>query len=340
MNTEYIKNYILENSYIPTILENLGCHHIKYCTEYYKCGNKDGDNHSSITVYCNDNLTTIDYTRKLSKKEDKSHDIFDLVKFFEECNFFQAVKKVCEWIDLDYYTDPEEDLPESIRITQLIYSLQKDDAEFDETKPIKPIPETILKYYQPYVNDMFANDNIAYSTQQEFEIGYDDFSNRITIPIRDEIGSLVGVKGRLFQNQISENENKYVYIEPCNRSQILYGLHKTMPYIERQGKVYVCESEKGVLQLWDMGICNAVATGGKKVSRVQIEKLTRLCCEIVFLFDKDVEREEVQSIADRFIDSVHVWAVFDNDGILDEKESPTDNPEKFKRLVKHMERLR
>jgi DNA primase len=339
MDIEYIKNYILENSFIPTILENLGCHHIKCCTDYYKCGNKDGNNNNAITVYCNDNLTTVDYTRQLSK-EDRSHDIFDLVKFFEECNFFQAVKKVCEWIDLDYYTDPEEDLPESIKLTQLIYSLQKDDAEFDENKPIKPIPETILAYYNSYVNDMFAKDNISYQTQQEFEIGYDDFTNRITIPIRDEIGSLVGVKGRLFQNQISENENKYVYIEPCNRSQILYGLHKTMPYIERQGKVYVCESEKGVLQLWDMGICNAVATGGKKVSRVQIEKLTRLCCEVIFLFDKDVEREEVQSIADRFIDSVHVSAVFDDGNILDEKESPTDNPEKFKRLVKHMERLR
>ena len=339
MDISALKNHILDNQYVPVILESLGCHHIKYCGEYYKAANKDGNNTSAITVYLNENLTTIDYTRKLTDT-DRTCDIFDLVKFFEECNFFQAVKKVCEWIDLDYYTDPEEDLPESIKLTQLIYSLQKDDAEFDENKPIKPIPETILTYYNSYVNDMFANDNISYQTQQEFEIGYDDFTNRITIPIRDEIGSLVGVKGRLFQNQISENENKYVYIEPCNRSQILYGLHKAMPYIERQGKVYVCESEKGVLQLWDMGICNAVATGGKKVSRVQIEKLTRLCCEVIFLFDKDVEREEVQSIADRFIDSVHVSAVFDDGNILDEKESPTDNPEKFKRLVKHMERLR
>ena len=83
---------------------------------------------------------------------------------------------------------------------------------------------------------MFHNDNISYEVQREFEIGYDDFSNRITIPIRDEIGSLVGVKGRLFQRELTDDEMKYLYIEPCNRSQILYGLHKSIPYIERTGK--------------------------------------------------------------------------------------------------------
>ena len=339
MDIEYVKNYILENSFIPTILEKLGCHHIKYCGEYYKCANPDGDNSGAITIYCTENLTTIDYTRQLSQ-DDRTHDIFDLVKFFEQCNFFQALKTVCEWIELDYYVDPEAELPESIKLTQLIYNLQKEDDEINEDKPIKPIPEKILSYYKPYVNDMFHNDNISYEVQREFEIGYDDFSNRITIPIRDEIGSLVGVKGRLFQREIAEDEMKYLYIEPCNRSQILYGLYKSIPYIERTGKVYVCESEKGVLQLWSMGISNCVATGGKRVSRVQIEKLTRLCCEVIFLFDKDVDREELESLANRFLDSVPLYTVIDNDNILGEKESPTDNPEKFQRLIQNIERLR
>lgn len=339
MDIGYLKSYILENSLIPVILENLGCTHVRFNGEYYKAQNKDGDNRNAITVYCNDNISVIDYTRQLSEDE-RTHDIFDLVKFFEQCNFFQALKTVCEWIELDYYVDPEAELPESIKITQLIYNLQKEDDEINEDKPIKPIPETILSYYKPYVNDMFHNDNISYEVQREFEIGYDDFSNRITIPIRDEIGSLVGVKGRLFQRELTEDEMKYLYIEPCNRSQILYGLYKSIPYIERTGKVYVCESEKGVLQLWSMGISNCVATGGKRVSRVQIEKLTRLCCEVILLFDKDVDREELELLANRFLDSVPLYAVIDNDNILDEKESPTDNPEKFQRLIQNIERLR
>ena len=334
MDIQNLKDYINDNGLISTILENLGCHHIARKSGYYTAGNPDGDNFAAISVYENEYLTTVDYTRDIVHRG-RSGDIFDLVQYFKECNFFHAVKTVCEWIDLDYYADPDDNLPESLRITKLILEMQQGDEIDDEDKPIKPIPEAILSYYQPFVNDFFKADNIFYSTQTEFEVGYDEFSNRITIPIRDELGTLIGVKGRLFKREIDENESKYLYIEPTNRSKILYGLHKTMPYILRSQKVYITESEKGVMQLWNMGYCNAVATGGKKVSQSQIEKLTRLCADIVFLFDKDVKRDELSELADRFVDCVKIFAVIDNENILNEKESPTDNPEKFKRLLEN-----
>ena len=90
-----------------------------------------------------------------------------------------------------------------------------------------------------------------------------------------------------------------------------------------------------------MGIRNAVATGGKKISSAQIKKLTRLEADIVILFDKDVTKEELQSIADRFIDTVKVYAVIDHENILDDKESPTDDKYKFQRLIQNdIEQLR
>lgn len=332
MDITYLKDHITDNNLISTILENLGCHHIRDRGEYYSATNPDGDNPSAVTVY-KDNLTVIDYTRHIT--ENTSCDIFDLVKFFEQCNFFEAIKKVCDWIELDYYADPMDDLPESLKLTRLIVEMTKeDDMEEDETKPLKPISERILTYYQSWGNVLFHRDNISYATQQEFEIGYDEMTNRITIPIRDEIGTLVGVKGRLFADTIEDGELKYYYLEHCNRSKILYGLYKTLPYIERSGEVYVTESEKGVLQLWSMGICNAVATGGKKVSSQQINMLTRLCAKVIILFDKDVQREELQGLADRFVDSVEISAVIDNKNILDDKESPTDNPKKLIKLLK------
>lgn len=333
MDITYLKEHIADNNLISTILENLGCRNIRDRGEYYSATNPDGDNPSAVTVY-KDNLTVIDYTRHIT--DNASCDIFDLVKFFEQCNFFEAVKKICDWIELDYYADPLDDLPESLKLTRLIFEMRKeDDTEEDETKPLKPISERILTYYQSWGNVLFYRDNINYTTQQEFEIGYDEMTNRITIPIRDELGSLVGVKGRLFADQIAENELKYYYLEHCNRSKVLYGLHKTLPYIERAGEVYVTESEKGVLQLWSMGICNAVATGGKKVSSQQINMLTRLCADIIFCFDKDVEQTELKELADRFIDSVNIYAIIDKNNILEEKESPSDNPNKFVELERN-----
>ena len=87
------------------------------------------------------------------------------------------------------------------------------------------------------------------------------------------------------------------------------------------------------MQLWEAGYCEAVATGGKKISKCQIDKLTRLCVPLYFVFDKDVQQEELKEIADRFIDEVEVYALIDKDGTLNEKESPTDEIEKFEKLL-------
>ncbi len=334
MDIQNLKNHIFENGLISTVLEQLGCHHICHKSGYWQCANPDGDNPTAISVYENENLTTVDYTRNISKNKSGT-DILDLVMFFENCNFFTAIKQICTWIDLDYYADPNEELPESLRITKLIMAMQENDVGYDEEVPLKPISERILSYYHSWVNDLFLKDNIDYTTQQEFEVGYDDSTNRIIIPIRDELGSLVGVKGRLLKTEMTDEEHKfkYLYVEPCNRAKILYGLYKTAPYIASKGLVYVTESEKGVMQLWNMGIYNAVATCGKKISNSQIEKLTRLCVDICFLFDKDVKRDELSDIADRFINCIDIYAVIDEDNILDEKESPTDNPDKFRKLL-------
>ena len=333
MDISAMKEYILENKYTETILENLGCHHIKNKGDYITCGNADGgDNPSAVTVYLNTNLTVVNYTRSLNSNK-KCYDIFDLAEFYLNINFFEAVKQICDWIDLDYYKDWDEDIPESLKITNILLELNCGIESEEDTIPLKPIPERILTYYYPYVNDMFKNDGISYEIQRLFEIGYDDYTNRITIPIRDELNNLVGVKGRLFLNKLKEYDLKYLYIEPCNRSCILYGLNLALPYIQQEQRVYVVESEKGVMQLWSIGIRNCVATGGKKVSQAQIDMLSRLCVEIVFCFDKDVEQSEIEELADRFIESVNIYALIDKDNILKDKESPSDNPDKFKKLL-------
>ena len=211
----------------------------------------------------------------------------------------------------------------------------------EKEKPLKPINECILSYYKPYVNDLFAEDYIDYSTQREFEIGFDEESNRYTIPIRSELGDLVGVKGRYFDRKVPDGENKYIYLEPCARSKILYGLNKTMKYIKQNNRVYILESEKAVLQLWGYGYRNAVSTGGKELSQNQIDMIVRLGADIIFAFDKDVEKTEIEDLANRFPDGVPIYYIYDEDKILDEKESPSDNPTKWQQLVtKNIYRLR
>ena len=341
MDIEILKEHILENNFIPTILEELGCHHIRKKDGYFQCANPDGDNVTAVCVYENTNLTTINYTRDISNGKNIHTDLISLVEFYKNETFPYAVKWICDVLDVDYYSNLDEDLPKSLQLTKMLIEMQSVDTEAETEKPLKPIPEKILSYFKPYVNDMFNEDGVSYETQAEFEIGYDEFTDRITIPIRDDLGNLVGVKARYFYRQVPEDEQKFMYIEKCARSQILYGLYKTINFIQRSQRVFVTEAEKGVQQLYDKGYFEAVATGGSKISKSQIDKLTRLCVPIIFVFDKDITKEELDDIASRFIDGTEVYALIDTIGILNEKESPTDNISKFEQLLdKCMYRLK
>ena len=341
MDIEILKEHILENNFIPTILEELGCHHIRKKDGYFQCANPDGDNVTAVCVYENTNLTTINYTRDISNGKNIHTDLISLVEFYKNETFPYAVKWICDVLDIDYYSNLDEDLPKSLQLTKMLIEMQSVDTEAETEKPLNPIPEKILSYFKPYVNDMFNEDGVSYDTQAEFEIGYDEFTNRITIPIRDDLGNLVGVKARYFYRQVPEDEQKFMYIEKCARSQILYGLYKTINFIKKAQRVFVTEAEKGVQQLYDKGYFEAVATGGSKISKSQIDKLTRLCVPIIFVFDKDITKEELDDIASRFIDGTEVYALIDTIGILNEKESPTDNISKFEQLLeKCMYRLK
>lgn len=341
MDIEVLKEHILENDLITKILEELGCHHIRRKDGYIQCANPDGDNTTAVCVYENTNLTTINYTRDISNGKNIHTDLISLVEFYKNESFPYAVKWICDVLDIDYYSNLDEDLPKSLQLTKMLVEMQSVDTDTETEKPLKPIPKKILSYFEPYVNDMFCEDGVGYDTQVEFEIGYDEFTNRITIPIRDDLGNLVGVKARYFYRQVPEDEQKFMYIEKCARSQILYGLYKTINFIKKAQRVFVVEAEKGVQQLYDKGYFEAVATGGSKISKSQIDKLTRLCVPIIFVFDKDITKEELDDIASRFIDGTEVYALIDMIGILNEKESPTDDILKFEQLLeKCMYRLK
>lgn len=341
MDAKELKNYIYENRYVEQILESIGCHHIKYhaSNAYWTCANANGDNNGAIVLYNNEYLMCLNYTRQMIKGDRKT-DIVDLVCYTKDLTFPEGLKFICEEIGMSYYHDFDEDIPDSFKILKIIDDMNSNSLE-EKEKPLKPISERILSYYKEYVNDLFYEDNIDYSTQKEFEIGFDEESNRYTIPIRSELGDLVGIKGRYFYREIPEGENKYIYLEPCAKSKILYGLNKTINYIKQSNRIYIFESEKAVLQLWSYGYRNAVSTGGKELSQQQIDMIVRLGTDIILAMDKDVKKNEIEEMANHFPDGIPIYYIYDEDGILREKESPSDDPIKWQQLVnKNLYRMR
>lgn len=328
MKSSDLKEHIIEQNSLVTILEDLGCKHIARHDGYYTCGNPDGDNKQSVTIYLNENLTTINYTRDIAKNK-RSTDIFDLISFYKDCSFPEALRYVHELLGLDYYQEKEE-VCESLQILKLLKEMRSGNDDIDE-KPLKPISEKILSYYVPYGNKMFEDDGISLEVQQEFELGLDPQTNYITIPIRDSVGTLVGIKGRYFGEPDSFH-SKYTYIQRCNKSRILYGYWQNRQYIKNSKYIYIVESEKAVQQLATIGVRNTVSTSGKKISKSQVELIIRTECTPIFSYDEDVTEDELKNIADMFMDGIVIYAIIDYEHILDEKESPSDDIKKWRYL--------
>lgn len=333
MDTQELKERIVNDEKIVHILESLGMHSIKENDKYITCGMKDGDNKKSTVIY-KDNLHVDAYTRNIVDAYGGS-DIISLVSFVNGTYFTESIKWICDVCGYDFYGQRTQGSKLAAWVRDM-WKISKEKQEDDEK--LTPIDEKLLKHYGSYVTDMFLQDGISYQTQREFELGFDLLYHMITIPIRDELNFLVGVKGRLYKRKIEEWESKYFYLHSCAKSKILYGLNKTKPYIKEKSEVIVVESEKAVMQLWSMGIKNAVAISGHILSATQVQKLTHLNVPIILAYDQGAEigkdgkidKNYYPNEFNKFLEKQELYVIYDKSRkILNEKESPSDNPEKW-----------
>ena len=121
----------------------------------------------------------------------------------------------------------------------------------------------------------------------------DRFVNKLIIPIIDRTGEPVALASRIIAREgehLSLNFPKYIN---TNNSEIfvknntLYGLDKALSFIKKENAVIVVEGYFDMITLYANGIKNIVATMGTALSKNHISNLSRLCDEIVLLYDGD-----------------------------------------------------
>ena len=342
MDTQRLKEHVLDNNLIPNILEELGCHHIRQRSDMVQAANPDGNNPTAICVYLNENLTTLNYTRQiLPSGQTRTTDIYDLVVFLRDCSFFEALKWLCELCGIVYYAE-EDEVPESLQILQFLNQMNKEcvDEETDNS-PLKPIDPRVLNYYMPVGNILFENDGISLSTQRKWGIGYDVLSQRITLPIRTSTGEIMAIKGRL-NGEPEEFEPKYLYIVNGPMSQTLFGYSENYSSLY-ENDVIVVESEKSVLKLDSWGYNNVVALGSNSLSPTQVKLLISLNPKCVtFMLDKSLSLENTKKNADLLQSfctmrqlKICYWNWMDN-LTLDDKAAPCDDTkEEFEYILQN-----
>jgi DNA primase len=115
---------------------------------------------------------------------------------------------------------------------------------------------------------------------------YDRFRDRVVFPIRDRRGRVIAFGGRV----LGDDKPKYLNSPETaifHKGRELYGLYEARQATRKLERILVVEGYMDVIALAQHGITYATATLGTATSQTHLERIYRLCPEVVFCFDGD-----------------------------------------------------
>ncbi|MGB2232749.1 MAG: DNA primase [Flavobacteriaceae bacterium] len=117
---------------------------------------------------------------------------------------------------------------------------------------------------------------------------FDRFKGRVIFPIKSMSGRVLGFGGRILKND--KKAAKYLNSpesEIYHKSKVLYGIYTAKQSIAKEDNCYLVEGYTDVIQFFQTGIENVVASSGTALTPDQIRLINRLTNNITVLFDGD-----------------------------------------------------
>lgn len=326
MLKEIKKELLNQPEKLKEVLEHYNFHNVIIHQSYISFGRSVDSSKKSIVIRLtnNDYLYVKDYARNIQK------DLFTYIseqRLAEFADILSTVKSVLNITDYyDFFGD------------RGIFGGFYERIRKRNISKINTYDESLLHKYKMYGNARFVKDHISIDAQQFFGIRYDVESQGIVIPIRNQLGQLMGIKVRC-NYEVEDGEMKYYYLIPCAMSQTLFGYSQNYNYLV-DNTVYILESEKSVMQCYSYGIRNCVALGSGSISNKQVQMLFELNPKkIIFLHDTGFKQEYLdRNIAmiknySRFSEvEIGYWDYDDKD--YEDKVSPSDlGKYKFEQII-------
>lgn len=118
---------------------------------------------------------------------------------------------------------------------------------------------------------------------------YDRFRDRLTMPIHDARGRVIGFAARILDAD-KKDAPKYLNSPDTplfDKGRTLFNLHRAGPASRQSGRIVVVEGQMDVIALAAAGIAEAVAPMGTALTETQLEMLWRLVETPILCFDGD-----------------------------------------------------
>lgn len=274
-----------------------------------------------------------------------SFDVYELVQRVLRCSFPSAVAYVQQTLHLvedrqvGFSPQVETDDWDILNRYASFSSLERHSEPPDYT----PLPNSLLEFYPRCSPLEWRTEGITPEVAAKYQIRFDVASNAIIIPHFDRYGNLIGIRSRSLNEEVVASGFKYMPTQLEGKDfrhtlrYNLYGLYQNEESIKRIQKVLIVEAEKSVLQCAGFYGDNnfTLAVCGSNISTFQRDTILKLGVKEVFLgFDKefheayseesDAYSEKVLRLASMFTPYVRTCVLWDKDGLLGYKDSPTD----------------
>lgn len=172
----------------------------------------------------------------------------------------------------------------------------------DPTKPnvvsLSPIPAGLLGLLD-FCPTALVEDGFEIDTLRRFEVGFDDVHKRITFPLRDLSGQLVGISGRDIYNRwpkykIYDEEYVVWGLPPrigWDKRTVLWNAHRVYPaaFLSNEPvEIVVVEGFKACMWAYQSGLHDTVALLGTYLSQEQQWILERMGATIYLFGDNNI----------------------------------------------------
>lgn len=171
------------------------------------------------------------------------------------------------------------------------YAIQQRKAqlqiEYSKVEKVQTVYRGNLVKYPESIAFLQAR-KISPETSRCFEIGFDASQKRITVPIHNHIGKLVGFTARTIEQDVKpkykNTENNSIF----NKSELVFNEYRASDFIRESDECIFVEGHFDVISLWQAGIKNVVALQGTaSPSSSILQRLSRKTKRFALCMDAD-----------------------------------------------------
>lgn len=145
---------------------------------------------------------------------------------------------------------------------------------------------------RPWAKYMLEERGLDPRVLETWKIGYDQISDRVSIPVFDEHSNLVGFKGRSYNGRHPRymilgdgpNRTPRYGFDTYRKSEHVFGLNRIGPGCSQ---IIVTEGEINTIAMYQKGWSNAVGVAGSEFSETQARLIAASCPTAIVFFDAD-----------------------------------------------------